>query len=113
MAERKPSVAFLFPYEWLSTKEGRKYFKKNITKHIKKFSGMKPPEHARLATGLPSSFSVVITQYAYKPKRFYFKKEDMEKIFEDIYPGARLLAFETLFIQTFKEKVFCRMEIYY
>lgn len=107
------TISFTFPYEWLSTDEGKKYFKKNVEAQIHKYSVIKPMEHPRLARGLPSAYSVVIEQHGYKPKRFGIKRDKIEETFKDIYPGARLVQFETFFVQNMKPKVFCRMLVYF
>lgn len=108
-----PKVSFTFPIRWLKDQE-RKYLLKNLVRQIRgNVSSI--PMHERLVTGLPSVYSILMRVHAYQPVRVNLKKEELEELLKDVYPGAKMVGFEKFFVQRTNSSLLpvIEMQIFY
>jgi hypothetical protein len=94
----KPKISFTFPYRWLTEEEDRKFLAKNLINLARK-SGLNLPMHERLLPDFINQYAVLLKYHAYQPVPVNITQKELEKIFKELIPGAKLVSFQKFFIQ--------------
>lgn len=96
----KPDISFTFPIRWINDPEDRKFLKKNLEKMIAGKAKLKAPHHPDLPFKQPmGTYKVRIRQHAWQPEKIKLTQKQLEKLLEDVYPGQKLIYFDTFFVQ--------------
>lgn len=109
-----PKISFTFPYRWLTDEEDKKYLVENLRNQAKR-SGLNLPMHERLLPQFINQYAVVLKYHAFQPVKVNLAKVTIEKAFSELIPGAKLLSYNTFFVQKTQNKGLpvMEMEIYY
>lgn len=114
MQKNKPSISFTFPYRWLTGTEEKKYLKKNLLAAAGGGS-VNQPMHPDLLPDFIASYRIVLRVHAYQPVKIPLTQTQLSNIFDDMFPGAKLIHFETFFVQRTSRTLLpvMELEIYY
>lgn len=99
-------VSFIFPYRWIDDVEDRKHLSANLIKSINKGtlkqvyqSSSTDRYFADASNNFISTYMVRLKTHAYQPVKIKLTKSQLEKALQPAFPQAKLVAFETFFVQ--------------
>lgn len=118
----KPKVSFTFPYRWLNDPEDRKYLGDNLIRQINNgglkqiFQGSPTDTYfAQFGQVFVPAYSIVLKYHCYQPVKIKLTQKQLELYLKDVFPGSRLVSFQTFFVQTYDPSALpvMEMEIFY
>lgn len=98
MNSDRPKISFTFPYRWLTDKEDRNFLEENLLK-LARINGLYETYHSKLMTGFVGAYGVILKYHAYQPVKIPLTEKQVATIFKKLFPAAKLVSYETFFVQ--------------
>lgn len=119
----RPKVSFTFPYRWINDPEDRKFLGQNLINCIRK-GGLKEIYQSPSGTDqyfeqfgnrFISQYAVVLKYHSYQPVKIKLTKAQLEGFLKPFFTDAKLVQFQTFFVQTNNPTALpvMEMELYY
>jgi len=97
MATSGAKIAFTFPYRWLVDAEDKKFLNENLVRmaNKNKLIDNKLPNQSII-----QAYAAVLQYHAYEPVKIPLTKNQIEKAFKKVFPGAKCIDYKKFFVQT-------------